>query len=319
MKKRYKAIFGNPPYSIRSERGSTSPELLWDKFSQTSIDSAEEVYYVTPYIWNGRVKKFINANDNKIRKIDLTAADDFNVGSTICYWNNHKSDKKEIHTADKVIEINKLSDIEYLPYDLDNTLSIHMKCWERQGMNFESGYNLKSYTYKNLISNVETDEYKYPAFKGSKENFYINEEGLEKYGKELFYTPKIMIGIYRYNTPIFDRVGYYATTENSCLLLDTMDNLEIRYKQLKSKFAKFYYKTARQKQSNTTAMYIYNKALRLFPAIPLSITDDKEIYEWLGLDDNEIKIVEKYAKIVEGMDERRELKAKNKGKNYDLI
>ena len=293
MAKKYKCIFGNPPYSIPNENDGC-PKPLWIRFSETSMEMADEVYYITPYVWNGRAKKLIAKNS--ITKIDLTASDDFNVGSSICYWNNHKTAIKTIHTKNHTYEIKHLADIEYLPYDLDNTLSIHMKCWQKRGMNFESRYNLKSYTYPNFINNTKTEEYKYPAFKGSKENFYINEQGLEKYGKDLFHTPKIMIGIYRYNTPIFDRVGYYATTENSCLLLDTMDNLEIRYKQLQTKFAKFYFKTARQKQSNATAMYIYNKAIKLFPNIPLTITTDGDINAWLGLTDDEVAIIEKWQK-----------------------
>ena len=130
MAKRWKAIFGNPPFSVPNASGGC-PKPLWTKFTEESIKQAEEVYYITPFIWNGRAKKIIA--DNGISKVDLTAAKHFDVFSSICYWNNHPTDKKKIITTSKGdIEIDNLSDIEYLPFDIDNTLIYsHRKCWAK--------------------------------------------------------------------------------------------------------------------------------------------------------------------------------------------
>ena len=308
MKKRYKAIFGNPPYSIRSGNND-GKKILWDKFSESSMAMAEEVYYITPYIWNQVAKKMIA--EDKITKIDLTAGYAFNVGSSICYWNNHKQDKKEIYTKNKVIEIDRLSDIEYLPCDLENTLSIHKKMWNKK---YRIGFKINpSIDYEELHN--ERDEVNcYPIYSTSKFNMkYTDERSIRKYGLDLYHSPKIMVGFTRDNNPFMDRYGEYGSEAHAYYLIDAIENLDIRMVQLKSKLAKFYFSTARQENSKElSAIALYRRAFRLFPDIPLSITTDQAIYEWLELTAEEIDIVERHAGYVDGMNERREVKRKNK-------
>ena len=201
MAKRYKAIFGNPPYSIKI--GKEKPLILWDKFSKSSIEMAEEVYYVTPHLWNGNVKQFFLYGDKKIRNVDLNASDAFNIGITICLWNTHKQDKAIIYSNDEKIELDKLSDIEYLSFDLNNTLSIHKKGWGKKPLKMERVFLLLASKTNPILRRVRDDEFKYPVFSTSVHNFYYtNEVGMDKYGRDLFNTPKIMISRNRDIVPL---------------------------------------------------------------------------------------------------------------------
>ena len=302
MKKKYKAIFGNPPYSIPTGN-KKGKKLLWDKFSETSMKMAEEVYYVTPYIWHTAAKKMIA--EDKITKIDLTAGHAFVVGSSICYWNNHKRDKKEIHTKNKVIEIDTLSEILYLPCDLENTLSIHKKMWNKK---YRMGFKHNPIIDYGDLHDKKDEVNCYPLYSTSEYSIkYVDERNIRKYGLELFHSPKVIIGFTRDNNPFIDRYGEYATEAHSYYITDTLENLEVRMIQLSSNLAKFYFSTARQESSKElSAIALYRRAFRLFPDIPLSITDDKAIYEWLELTAEEIDIVERHAGYVDGMNFRRQ-------------
>ena len=305
MAKKYKAIFGNPPYSIPN--GNTSPPLLWDKFSDSSIAMAEEVYYITPYIWNGRVKKFIRDHNTRIRKIDLTAVNSFTIGGSICYWNTHGADRTTIHTENSTVEIDRLSDLYYIPFDIENTLTIHKKGWAKNRiMGFKHNGRIDAHYHIELLRDEQDDEFKYPVYSTSIYNMkYTNEKGIRLYGLDLFHRPKIIIGRTRDNNPFIDRNGEYANTNFPYYLTDTIDNLEIRYKQLQSKFTKCWLTTGTQDVNGNRNAFIYHATLRLFPDIPLSITEDQEIYEYFGLNDDEVRIVEYYAEIVDGVTKRR--------------
>ena len=332
MKKRYKAIFGNPPYSIRSEKGSTCPPLLWHKFGDSSIDMAEEVYYITPIIWNGRTKKFIAKHKNRIKMVDLTTTDEFNVGSSICYWNTAKRKGVVIKTRGDDINIGELTDLEYLPMDTPNTLSIHRKAWTKNRTllcnitNLHSHYDkrllrriceLDSHNNKESLSLQQDDEFKYKVYhQHSGKIYYTNAEGIRKYGVSQYRTPKVIIGTSSDNTPFMDRHGEYATTQCSYFVEGSDDELDARYKQLSSKFTKFWMITGRQDSGEDDyAGLIYHTIFRLFPRIPLDITSDDDIYKWLELTPNEIAIVEKYSAIAEEKNNKREEKRKIQGYN----
>ena len=259
---------------------------------------ADEVYYVTPHLWNGNVKQFFLYGDKKIRNVDLNASDAFNIGITICYWNTHKQDKAIIYSNDEKIELDKLSDIEYLSFDLNNTLSIHKKGWGKTAIKMERVFLLLASKTNPILRRVRDDEFKYPVFSTSVHNFYYtNEVGMDKYGRDLFNTPKIMISRNRDIVPLFDRVGEYANTDMTNLIIDTIENLEIRHNQLQSNFAKFWFTTGCNTINNQRCGFSHLRAIQRFPDIPLSITTDDEIYKWLDLTENEIKVVEKYADL----------------------
>ena len=321
MKKKYKAIFGNPPYSIRTTH--TSPILLWNKFADSSMASAEEVYYVTPFIWNGRARKFVEKNNDAIRHIDFDITDDFEAGTSICYWNTHPSkDKIKLYRKGVKIEIDRLTDIEYLPYDMNNTLHIHMKGWQKNRIGWKANTNIHTHYNKRLLQrnskldtfhnkdklkNETSDEFRHKVFVHSMHRFfYTNDKGVKLYGQDLFNTPKIIIGASKDNTPYFDRKGEVATTQCAYYLIDTIPNLEIRFKQLQTNFTKFWFATGRQDLGDSELIgLLYHTTFRLFPDIPLHITEDKDIYEWLDLTADDIAIVEKYADIIKERNERR--------------
>ena len=279
------------------------------------MDMADEVYYITPYLWNGRVKKFIRKNDTKIRKIDLTATNGFSIGSTICYWNNHKSDKVTIYSKNKQVVVDKLSDIEYLPYDLENTLSIHQKGWMKKDRLLRINGRLHTNTNKHKILESD-DEHKYKVYhQHINKIYYAKNSDIEKYGLDDFQSPKIIIGMSSDNRPFFDRVGEYATTQCSYFVTDTIENLEMRYEQMNSNFAKFWFTTGRQDLGDDKMNGLfYHAAFRLYPNIPLSIMSDDAIYRYFDLTDKEIEIIEKYAKIVDNENEKRVLRYAKKAR-----
>ena len=310
-KKRFKAIFGNPPYSIDIKKNGGRPKNLWTLFSYSSIDNADEVYYVTPYIWNGKSKKMID--DNAVYKVDLDADKEFGVNSSICYWNTHKKDKRTIHTNGKVIEFDDLSDIEYLPYDVENTLSIHKKMWDKERMGIYARNVVCTFQKKEMISKEKSEEFPYKFFYSTRNTFfYVNEEGINLYGKELYETPKLIIGAFTDNIPFFDREGKCGSLLGAYLLVDSVENLDVRYRQLQSKLAKFYMMTARQTKNNKPTIYMYFKGIRLFPNIPLHITTDADIYSYFDLSDEEISVVEKYAQIATESENKRRMRDEKK-------
>ena len=313
--KRYKAIFGNPPYSIKTGDKPQNKSLLWDKFSVLSRECAEEVYYVTPLIWNGKAKSFVQHVYDDIGKIDLEINDYFPSRISICYWNTHKPDKLTIHTKSDAIEMDNIRDIKYIPFDFNNTLSIHMKGWRKKSLEIYRNRNRLLFFKENvsspLIKREQDDEYKYPVFSTNIYNlYYTNEEGLKECKQDL--VPKVLIGRSRNNTPFFDRHGEYITTDNAFYILDTMDNLEIRYKQMESKLAKFWFETGREEMGGEQCGFLYTQIFNTFPDIPLSISEDKDIYEWLELTDEEIRTVEFYANEVDELNARRKLRRDKK-------
>ena len=149
-----------------------------------------------------------------------------------------------------------------------------------------------------ILRRVKDDEFKYPVFSTSVHNFYYtNEVGMDKYGRDLFKTPKIMIPRNSDIMPLFDKNGCYANTDMVNLIIDDVGNLEIRIKQLHSNFARFWFSTGCNTINNQRCGFSHLRAIHSFPDIPLSITTDDEIYKWMDLSDNEIKVVEKYADL----------------------
>ena len=305
-KKKFKAIFGNPPYSMKTGVGKNEKKLLWNRFSETSIEMADEVYYVTPYIWNGNARGVVEKNDTKIRKVDFTAGEMFDVGSSICYWNNAKADEGVIETKNKKIKFDRLSEIIYVPFDLENTLSIHRKGWAKKPIGFKAGLsNIMMLKYEGKLKPVKDDEFKHPVYSTSIHRlYYTNEVGYEMY-ENLYGKPKIMVGRSSDNAAFFDRDGELAATHMASCLFDTAENLEIRFKQLTSKFTKFWFQTSSQEMNGKTSAFVYHAAYHHFPDIPLSITTDDEIHDYFELSDDEVKVVEKYAHIATESEKRR--------------
>ena len=56
------------------------------------------------------------------------------------YWNTHKQDKAIIYSNGENIELDKLSDIKYLSFDINNTLSIHKKGWDQKTSYIGEGF-----------------------------------------------------------------------------------------------------------------------------------------------------------------------------------
>ena len=225
-----------------------------------------------------------------------------------CYWNTHKADQAIIHTKNDKIVIDRLTDLFYVPFDIENTLTIHQKGWAiKKKLGLRNIAKIDAHYERALLRDDQDDEFKYPVYATSKYHIrYTNDAGIRKYGLDLFYSPKIIIGRTRDNTPFFDRKGEYANTNFPYLLSGDIDELEIRHKQLQSNFTKFWMTTGTQDVGGKRNAFIYHPTLRLFPNIPLTITDDDAIYEWLGLSDDEIRIVEYYAADVDGMNQRRD-------------
>ena len=293
--RKFKAIFGNPPFSYRKkEKGAAT--LLWQHFSKSSLEVADEVYYITPYLWNGNVRKFLLYADEKIKSVDFNISEHFDIFESICYWQGSKINrdfKVEITAKNQCYIISKLSDIKYIPYNMHDTLSIHQKAWAKNPIGIQRCDFLDSHDNLAILKKEQDDEYKYPVIGTNiKKPYYTNKGGIERFGIDLYQTPKVIISNVS-GEILFDRVGEYATTHSPKFLTDTLPNLEIRYKQLHSSFAKFWFATSRQSKGNKPDILLYMPAMSLFPDIPLHITEDQDIYEWLGLTDNEIEVVKR--------------------------
>ena len=197
LMKRYKAIFGNPPYSIKTGTNRKTNRYYGINLAFYQGNVAEEVYYVTPLIWNGKAKSFVQHVYDDIGKIDLEINDYFRPGLAFVIGNTHKPDKLTIHTKSDVIEMDNIRDIKYIPFDFNNTLSIHMKGWRKKSLEIYRNRNRLLFFKENvsspLIKRVQDDEYKYPVFSTNIYNlYYTNEEGLKECKQDL--VPKVLIG-----------------------------------------------------------------------------------------------------------------------------
>ena len=311
--KKYKAIFGNPPFSLMKPSGGATKKL-WPLFTESSLDVAEEVYYVTPFIWNPNYPHLTKKLSDRVTDVDIALVKkNFNIGTAVCYWhtNTKDGDIKVKLSDDKIITITKLNDIKYIPFDSINTFSIHKKGWDKQRyIPSKCKRGLDLYYQKDCIMKRRDDEYRYPIFSTNiNKLYYTNGEGLRRYGDDLRRTPKIIISTTRNNVPFLDKYGEYMTTNMSYIMVDDIDILEVRMEQLQSNFAKFWFFTGRVENANYDKMvsggFIYANALKFFPDIPLNLVKNGDINDWIGLDDKEVAIVNKYAKIATEQNERR--------------
>ena len=296
--RQFKAIFGNPPFALKAKNGG-SPKLLWDKFSDSSIAMADEVYYVTPLLWNRRADWLNRKLRGKLYYVDLSTGEEFKVYSPICSWLfKHKRNEGDIKITlrhGKEINIKQFTDLLYIPYDSDNTLTIHHKGWNKKPMGFRAN-NTIPYDY---IKREKTAEYNQPVYYSSRHNLYWTTPELKaKYPGTLI--PKIIVGFITDNSPYFDREGELLTSANHAYYIsDSIENMEIRMEQLTSNFAKTWWRTGRQGfGGGKTSIHCYHKAMRAFPDIPLNCRTDGEIYDYMGLDSDEIDTCERHAAVV---------------------
>ena len=299
----YEEIFSNPPYSVRNNSGRGAVTLLWNHFgiaAKKVLSPTGKAHFITPVPWNGLAKNFIAEADDIISEIDLSAGDEFNVGSNICSWVMDKANNNGTTILTRngnIHSVDKLSDIPYLPFDLDNTLSIHRKAWVLAEMGMKRSVALDTHFSKSLVSINRFEGFQHPLYATGVTFYYTNEEGLKKYG-DLFYRPKLFVSQQGVTIPYFDRDGSMGSTHHAYYLADdddSVERLEIREKQLNSKFAKFWFYCGRQ-DINGRAGLLYHATLRLFPKLPESVVEDQDIYNYLKLTADEVKVVEMYAK-----------------------
>ena len=160
-KGKFKCVMGNPPFSYRKkEKGGVT--LLWTHFSKSSLEVADEVYYITPYLWNGKAKQLFLFVDDKIKSVDFNISEHFDIFESICYWQGSKTSrdiKVKITAKDKCFHINKLSDIKYIPYNMHDTLSIHQKAWAKNPIGIQRCDFLDSHDNLDILKKEQDDEY----------------------------------------------------------------------------------------------------------------------------------------------------------------
>ena len=296
---------------MKDKGGAT--RKLWVDFSTSSIESADEVYYITPFIWNPNYPQFSAQLSKQVSKVDLSIKKEFSVGSSICYWQISKRDDgiEVILDEDNTIKVKDLNEICYIPFDSIKTFPIHKKGWDKQRyIKSRCKRGLDLYYQKDCITKTRDEEFKYPVFSTNiNKLYYTNDYGAKRYGIDLYHTPKIILSTTRNNVPFLDKYGEYMTTNMSYIMVDDIEVLEVRMEQLQSNFAKFWFFTGRMETGNYDRMvsggFVYANAIKYFPDIPLNLVKNGDINDWIGLDDKEVALVNKYAKIATEQNERR--------------
>ena len=264
------------------------------------------------------VKPLIRRLHGKLVMVDLSAGAEFGAFSPICSWiyrRSYNSEKIAIKTkGDKTIIINDFSDIEYLPYDIDNSLSIHLKGWSKKPMRFRYDNRIG---YKSIKKAADSD-YKHPVYVSSRHRIYYTTDAHAAKHSEHF-TPKIIVGFVTDNSPFYDKRGEFIVNSSSFFITDTEDNLEARYKQLQSNFTKFWFGTGRQECDGEPYLHAYHAAFKLYPDIPLHITTDADINAYFGFTKEEVLIIEGYANKVEESVKKREEKYKKSPPNDSFL
>ena len=324
--RKFRAIFGNPPFSITAnpEKAHTEKEpkkLIWLNFVEgifTQMRDDGQIYYITPSVWNANFQRKGYLNKG-IMKVDCTIDEYFEIFSQVNYWSFDKakrwSDKIEVRVDEKVeIKINEMNDLFYIPAYAERTINIHQKVWEvPTKMAFTTDQRVQSYKQRNNLRKFQNEEFHTPCFATSINNlWYGNDVVVKRYSRAKIETPKLIVGSTRDNSPILDERGEFMTTNHAYLIIDEVERLKIYQKQLQTDFYKFWFHTIKTEAKGRVNGWTRDCAFRQAPQFPMEITTDEQINKFLNLNDDEINTIKYYAGIISKQNAKRDLKTNDK-------
>ena len=250
---KFDIVVGNPPYQDNDENGRSKSggNNLWSKFVNKAINILKDdnyLLYIHPSSWMSPSGNTIKDVDVKVNKYDLlhleveTAKPFFEkVGSNFTWYLLKKSHTEGLKTKIKTLYDKKiyeskldLKSYNYLPMFLcEEVMSIQNKFKSNKNFKFVIDYSFDQ--RKPFISKYESVEFKYPLYHTVKQVKFSSKKHPFQENKKILITKSGNL------SPIYDKDGYYGTTETSAYHLVNGDNEGIfLLKLLNSKLYNFY-------------------------------------------------------------------------------
>jgi len=286
---KFDIITGNPPYQDGKNKNRAHP--LWVKFIEKSFSILNNSGYlnmVTPNSWitpNSKITSFFT--ESKLIVLNLDCKKYFkNVGSTFTAY-LIKNEKNDINFLTKVVSNDisflNIKGMSFIPSDFNpTTTNIVKKMLSNKKINLLSiGKPFRSDTEEN-VSLIKEDNFKYELFHTNTENYFSILEHPNQFTKKVIINKTGKWNPFYSETLGFTHINYGVEVSSSQegKLLETY---------LNSKLILFYIKVmnvfgARDKFT-----------IENIPSIQLiNNIDDKYIYEYFSLAEQEINFIENY-------------------------
>ena len=326
-------IIGNPPYQQVDEKGHSKGggNNLYSKFIYKAYDLLNKngyLVFINPPTYFG-VGRSNNKDDMNIRKdifnncnilyINLEECNKYfpNIGSLFIYYvlqkKNLVNENLEIickynnKKYTSIVNQQLLNDMIYIPYLLTN-MSINICKKIRDTENKLKIFNQMTFDKRRpYVSSIETNEYKYPIQATGVQVVYSSKSCKNQYDK------KVLMSRSGYLRPFYDN-GVIGIGSDcfSCLVNNEEDGNYI-IKLLESILYTFYINI------NKWSGFHHVKVLQDLPYIKIENINDKKIYKYFKLNDEEINFVESIIKKNNKQEKIDYTIIKHKRKNYYLI
>lgn len=271
----FNVVVMNPPYNDGNTNHG-SAHVLWDKFVikalETSLVADGYLVAVHPDGWRNLGKGFDKVkNVLKSRQMLYLELHDLRSGvhtfgvqtayDFYCVRNteNLGNFNTKIKCMDGTTERADISKLSFIPNGMFNAFQ---KLMPKKGEETVNILRSCSYhTQKEYVSNVQTEEFKYPVIYTTIKDGTINLKYSSTNTKGQFGTSKVIWSNGGATTPIVDVDGKYGITEFAYAIIDNVQNLErIKQAMLNPEFLKLM-----KYADGISSLHRYNwKAIKLF-------------------------------------------------------
>ncbi len=332
---KFDIIIGNPPYQQVDEKGHSKGggNNLYTKFIYKGYELLNKdgyLVFINPPTYFG-VGRSNNKDDMNIRKdifnncnilyINLEECNKYfpNIGSLFIYYiiqkNNKVNEKLEIlcrydnKNYTSIINQQLLNDMVYIPYLLTNTSINICKKIKDTGNKLKIFHSPDNRGDKKHVKKNKDNEFKYPIQATGVQVLYSSKSCKNQYDK------KVLMSRSGYLKPFYDNGVMGVGGDCFCCLVDNENDGNYIIKLLESKLYTFYINI------NKWSGFHHLSVLQDIPYIKIDNLNDKQIYEFFKLTEEEIDFVES---IIKKNDKKEIIKydysiIKYKRQNYYLI
>lgn len=239
---KFDIIVMNPPYQEQKD-GFKKSQAIWDRFVIKTIDQLIDGGYlvaVHPDGWRNLGKAYDKVKNvlksRQMLYLEVHNTDDgiktFGASTTYdfyCLHNVPSTMFTKIKCMDGTIERVDISKMEFLPNGMYKDFQKLLAKDGEERVNLLHSFSDYE-TRKEHMSNVQSDEFKYPVVYVTYKDGSINFMYSNTNTKGHFGIPKVIWSNGSGTTPIVDTTGEYAMTQFSYAIVDDVQNLE-RIKQ----------------------------------------------------------------------------------------
>ena len=246
---KFDVIIGNPPYQKDVGGGNTQP--LWDKFVNKSFEICNDGGYVSlihPTGWrniDGRFKSIQNLIKSKnLLFLKINSVEEgrkvFNVTTPFDWYiiqNIQNEGQNIINFEDQEIKTIDIRELELIPNAMFDEIMelIANDIDEKVNVIADSAYHHQ----REYVSSVQVEEFIHPCVYSVLKNGGLTLKYSSVNNKGHFGIPKLILGNGTNPTLIVDTEGIYGLTQFAFGIVDSIDNLSLIERAIKSeKFLK---------------------------------------------------------------------------------